>query len=64
MGERLLKLVEVLKRTSFSKTHTYRLIAAGQHPKPVPLGPGRVAWIESEIDAKVAALIAGREVSK
>lgn len=64
MGERLLKLPEVLKRTTYSRTHTYRLIAAGQHPKPVPLGPHRVAWVQSEIDEYVAALIAGREVGE
>lgn len=51
MAERFLSLREVLDRTSLSKTHTYRLIGAGRFPRPVPLGPGRVAFLESEVRA-------------
>lgn len=50
MAERLIPLRDVLARTSLSKTHTYRLIGAGTFPRPVPLGPRRVAFIEREVD--------------
>ena len=60
MAERFLQLREVLRRTSLSKTHTYRLINAGTHPRPVPLGPMRVAFLESEIDAWMEERIAAR----
>ena len=60
MAERLISLKEVLHRTSLSKTHTYRLIKAGSHPRSVPLGPHRVAFLESEISDWIAGRIAER----
>ena len=60
MAELFLQLREVLRRTSLSRTHTYRLIKAGTHPRPVPLGPHRVAFVESEIDDWMAVRIAAR----
>ncbi len=60
MAERFISLREVLNRTSLSKTHTYRMIAAGTHPRSVPLGPHRVAFLESEIDAWMEMRIAER----
>jgi len=50
MAERFISLRDVLTRTSLSKTHTYRLINAGEFPRPVPLGPRRVAFIEREVN--------------
>ena len=50
MAERFISLRDVLARTSLSKTHTYRLIGAGAFPRPVPLGPRRVAFVESEVN--------------
>lgn len=50
MAERLISLRDVLDRTSLSKTHTYRLINAGEFPRPVPLGPRRVAFVEREVE--------------
>jgi prophage regulatory protein len=50
MAERFISLRDVLSRTSLSKTHTYRLINAGTFPRPVPLGPRRVAFIEREVE--------------
>ena len=51
MVERFIPLRDVLDCTSFSKTHIYRLINAGQFPRPVPIGPHRVAFVESEVAA-------------
>ena len=62
MAERFVSLREVLNRTSFSKTHVYRLIRAGRFPRSVPLGPGRVAFLESEIENWMAARVAERGV--
>ena len=55
MSERFIPLRAVLSITSFSKTHIYRLINAGKFPRQVPLGPHRVAFVESEVDAWVNA---------
>ena len=55
MSERFIPLRAVLDCTSFSKTHIYRLINAGQFPRQVPLGPHRVAFVESEVNAWIDA---------
>ncbi|CAN7219035.1 AlpA family phage regulatory protein [Mesorhizobium sp. LjNodule214] len=55
---------DVIDRVPFSKTQIYRKIADGTFPRPVPLGPHRVAWLESEIDAWVAERLAARDALK
>jgi predicted DNA-binding transcriptional regulator AlpA len=40
-----------------------RLEAAGDFPKRVAIGVGRVGWVETEIVAHVDALIAGRSTA-
>ena len=49
MTERFISVAEVLDRVGFSRTHLYRKINAGSFPRPVPLGPQKVAFLESEI---------------
>jgi prophage regulatory protein len=61
MSKRLLSLREVLSRTTLSKTHIYRLIAAETFPRPVPLGPHRVAFLESEVEVWIAGRVAERD---
>lgn len=51
MSDRLIPTVVVLDRICMSKTQMYRLIAAGEFPKPVPIGRHRVGFLESEVDA-------------
>ena len=45
----------------YSKCHLWRLEKAGKFPKRVATGPGRYAYIESEIDAYVEQKIAERD---
>jgi len=52
------------KGITYSKPHLWRLEKAGKFPKRVPLGPGRYAYVESEIDAYIAALIAARDAGR
>jgi prophage regulatory protein len=52
------------KGITYSKPHLWRLEKAGKFPKRVPLGPGRYAYVESEIDAYVYALIAARDAGQ
>jgi prophage regulatory protein len=47
----------------YSKPHLWRLERAGKFPKRVPIGPGRYAYVESEIDAYVDALVAARDAA-
>lgn len=53
---RLLRQSTVLDRVCLSRTTWYRRIRAGKAPAPVRLGANSVAWLESDIDAFIAAL--------
>ena len=61
MPERFISFAEVLDRTGFSRTHLYRKINEGSFPKPVPLGPQKVAFLESEIEEWIASRLRARE---
>ncbi|MDN8000949.1 helix-turn-helix transcriptional regulator [Burkholderia multivorans] len=51
---RLIRLREVRTRVGLGASTLYRYLAAGKFPRPVEIGGGRVAWLESEIDAWIA----------
>ncbi|HGM9784387.1 helix-turn-helix transcriptional regulator [Proteus vulgaris] len=50
MEYKLLRLDEVLDRTGYSKSWTYKLIDKGEFPKQVKIGSRSVRFIESEVD--------------
>ncbi|WP_340622035.1 helix-turn-helix transcriptional regulator [Xenorhabdus siamensis] len=50
MSNKFIRLDEVLSRTGYSKSWTYKLIDKGEFPKPVKIGPRTIAFIESEIN--------------
>lgn len=47
---KFIKLNDVVKVTSLSKSTIYRLVAENDFPRQVPLGGKSVAWVESEIE--------------
>jgi len=51
----LIRLGEVRTRVGPGASTVYRYLAAGKFPRPVEIGGGRVAWLESEIDAWIAS---------
>lgn len=55
-GERLLRLKEVMLKTSMGSSTIYRKINQDEFPKPVRISPAMVRWRESEIDAWIVAL--------
>jgi prophage regulatory protein len=57
----LLRLPEVKRRVSLSRSEIYRRIAAGDFPQPVKLGERASAWPESEVSAWCQARIAARD---
>lgn len=57
---RILRLAEVMARTGLSRTTIYERMAEGRFPRPVPLGPRSVGWIESELEAWFRERIAER----
>jgi len=50
-------------RVGLSRTTIWRLQRRGQFPRQVRLSPNRVGWLESEINAWIAARAAARETS-
>ncbi len=50
-GFRALRIKQVLDKTGLSRTHTYRLIQRGDHPKPIQLSERVFVFNEAEIDA-------------
>jgi prophage regulatory protein len=49
------------KGISYSKATLWRKEKAGTFPKRVPIGAGRYAYVESEIDAFIERIIAERD---
>ena len=54
MGDRILRLPEVVSRCGISKRTIYRLEAAGHFPPRRQLGSRAVGWAESEVSAWIA----------
>lgn len=54
----LIRKGAVLERTALSNTSLYRLIAKGEFPKPIKLGPRAVAWVEGDIQKWIESRIA------
>jgi prophage regulatory protein len=49
------------KGVPYSKVHLWRLEKAGKFPRRVPIGSGRYAYVESEIDKHNEQLVAQRD---
>ncbi len=58
---RLLRIREVMTRTGRTRSRIYDDIANGEFPKPVKIGGQAIAFVETEIDAWIAAKIAARD---
>ena len=61
MAERFESVKQVVDRTGLSKTTLYDRMKAGSFPKSIPLGPQKVAFLQSEVDAWIAAQVAARD---
>lgn len=57
---RLIKLKEVIQKTSLGHSSIYKFIAEGSFPKQVSLGAKSVAWLESEVDDWIEEKVRGR----
>lgn len=58
---KLLSKKQVREKVLYSFAHIARLEAVGRFPKRVPLGPGRVGYVEEEIDDWIHSRIADRD---
>jgi prophage regulatory protein len=53
----ILRLKQILARTGLSRSFIYQKMAEGLFPESVRLGARTVGWIESEIEAWIAAQV-------
>lgn len=51
MAEKILRLSKVKETVGLGRTSIYRLMQAGQFPRPVQIGLRAVGWRESDIQA-------------
>jgi len=58
---RLLSKKAVREKVLYSPAHIARLEAAGKFPKRVQLGPGRVGWVDQEVEDWLRQRIAERD---
>jgi prophage regulatory protein len=58
-NRRLLRLPEVKQKVGLSRTAIYRLIAEGQFPRQVCIGPRTVAWCQDALEAWIEQRIQG-----
>ena len=65
MAHRLITYQDLAsKGICYSKPHLWRLEKANRFPHRVPIGAGRYAYVESEIDAYVDSMIAARDAGR
>ncbi|EOV0850554.1 AlpA family transcriptional regulator [Vibrio parahaemolyticus] len=57
---RFLKLKEVMDKTALSRSAIYRKMSDGDFPQTVSLGDRAVAWLESEVDDWMEAMLQAR----
>lgn len=55
-GESLMKISDVIARTTLGRTSIYRKIDAGEFPAPITISPKTVRWLKSDIDKWFAGL--------
>jgi prophage regulatory protein len=60
----VLRLPQVKAKTGLGRSTIYSQVADGCFPPPFSLGARAVAWIEREVDAIIAARIAGAHDSQ
>ena len=50
MSHQILKLKEISSLTKLSSSTIYRLVQAGEFPKPIKLAAHASGWLESDIE--------------
>ena len=54
--DRLLACKDITAETGLSRSTIYRLVRDGSFPKPIPIGPRGMRWLESDIRAWIEEL--------
>ncbi|MFO1037302.1 MAG: AlpA family phage regulatory protein [Geminicoccaceae bacterium] len=62
-NDRLLSWPTLKARVPYTRQHLLRLEKDGRFPPRIKVGPGRVAWLESEVNAWIDDLAASRKAA-
>lgn len=49
VGERFIRLDELISKTGLGRSTIYRMIDKGEFPKPINITSNKVAWLQSEV---------------
>jgi prophage regulatory protein len=60
---RLIRQMTVTDMTGLRRSTIYKYVAENNFPKPVPLGGGRVAWVEQEVQDWIMERIEARDAT-
>lgn len=62
-GCQMLRIRDVCRKTTLSRSFVFAAVARGDFPRPVKLAPRAAAWDEAEVDAWIAerAALRGRD---
>lgn len=52
------------KGINYSRPQIWRKVKDGSFPRPIKVGAGRSAWVDSEIDAWIGQRMAARDQQK
>jgi prophage regulatory protein len=58
LAERFISYRQTSQRTNLSERSISRKVAVKEFPQPIPISPGRKAFIESEVDAWIEEQVA------
>lgn len=58
---KILRLPQVMSQTGLARSTIYKLIDAGDFPKPIPIMKRTVGWLESEIEEWICERVAARD---
>lgn len=58
---KILRLPQVMEQTGLARSTIYKLIDAGEFPKPVPLMKRTVGWLDTEVNDWICERIAARD---
>jgi prophage regulatory protein len=61
--DRVLRLPELMNRLGLGRSAIYRALREGSFPRPIKITPRASGWLQSEVDAWLAARITQREES-
>lgn len=58
---RLIRVADLKREISASRSTIYRWVSAGIWPRPVRIGPNTAAWLADEVSAVLRARAAGAD---